>query len=130
MRSDLPNTTHLFISHDGLHSEMERVTASLQKRFPFLSKVVHPYSCRRRAGFPSQDRNGKEIPDWQATCAKNHWLWAMARAWRRYPSLQWLLYLEEDFLVPKHLFALQSQLAVQAQGSDFLGSMLDRKSVV
>jgi hypothetical protein len=107
VRSDLPRSTSIFISHDANNDVMLALSDRLRQTFTRTSIVLHPFSCnatddtmkQQHEGFPRFDPSGKELNYWQWSCAKNHWVWAMNRVWNYYPRLQWLLYLEEDFVV-------------------------------
>ena len=106
-RSDLPRSTSIFISHDANDAAMLALSEELRQTFTRTSIVLHPFTCnatidtmqQQHDGFPRFDPSGKELSNWAWSCAKNHWVWAMNRVWNYYPRLQWLLYLEEDFVV-------------------------------
>ena len=125
LRSDLEDGTRIVVSYDGENEAMRKVAWRLRQRFG-LSQIVHPFACssaEERKGFPKYI-DGAERSEYMHTCAKHHWFWAMHRTWSYFHKAQWLYYLEEDFLVSKHIGTVAKDLMRLADASDaYMGAM-------
>ncbi|EGD79170.1 hypothetical protein PTSG_09901 [Salpingoeca rosetta] len=120
LRCNMANGTHIVVSHDGHDSRMERTARRLRRRFR-VSQIFHPFACRtaeERHGFPKYSQFGRVRQYWQYTCAKHHWFWAMHRVWHYFRGARWLYYLEEDFLVSKHIGSILPALMKEADARD------------
>eukprot|EP00055_Hartaetosiga_balthica_P004760 m.12996 g.12996 ORF g.12996 m.12996 type:complete len:489 (-) comp4090_c0_seq1:60-1526(-) len=129
LRSDFPNNTHVVVTHDSKKTkQMEALTFRLRERF-IVSHFFHPYSCMDatqdsiKGGFPRYYK-GEELPGWRYSCPKHHWFWAMNRIFRTFKSLEWMYYLEEDFIIAKHIASvINSLIAATAESSNMMGAM-------
>lgn len=129
LRSDLANNTQIVVSLDGPNAEMQGISNRLRTRFR-VSQLFHPFACstaEQRHAFPKYGRDKLHARRyWKYTCTKHHWFWAMHRTWSYFRQAQWMFYLEEDFVVSKHIGTVIKELMKVADKSDeYLGAMTE-----
>ena len=125
LRSDLEDGTRIVVSYDGENPVMRHLGEKLQQRFA-VSHIVHPFACasaETRKGFPKYVAKRRRSVH-KAICVKHHWFWAMHNVFQYFHKAQWLYYLEEDFLVSKHIGTVAKDLMRLADASDaYMGAM-------